>query len=261
MALEIDRYAHVESSLQRWDPRFKLISLFLLIFVLASLRTLPLTVLGAALSIGLLLLSRIPLGFVFAGLKWVILFLLPFFIILPVTYPGTEAYWLGIPFAPEGLRLATLIVVKSFSIIVVALVLFGTRRFDVSMVALHRLRCPSLIVQMMLFTYRYIFLFMDEMKRLDTAMKARGFVKKPNIYTLKVMGGFIGTLLIRSFERTERIYKAMLSKGYQGELPTMVEFQSNRRDFIKAGLVLTCAILLLCGDWLAGFQIAERAWY
>ncbi len=261
MALEIDRYAHVESSIQRWDPRFKLLTLFILIFVLASLRTIPLTVVGAMLSVGLLLVSRIPLGFAFSGLKWVILFLLPFFVILPVTYPGTEAHFMGIPFAPEGMRLAMLIVLKSFSIVIVALVIFGSRRFDVSMVALHRLRCPQLIVQMMLFTYRYIFLFMDEMQRLDTAMKARGFVKKPNLYTLKVMGGFIGTLLIRSFERTERIYKAMLSKGYQGQLPSLIEFKSNARDFIKAGLALMVAVALLAGDWLAGFQVAEKAWY
>ena len=95
---------------------------------------------------------------------------------------------------------------------------------------------------------------------MDTAMKARGFVKKPNIYTMKVMGGFVGTLLIRSFERTERIYKAMLSKGYQGEFLTLVEFNAGSKDVIKAVLVLAVSIGLFSVDMMALFSKAELAW-
>ncbi len=262
MSLDIDRHAHVESSIQRWDPRFKIASMLLLILCLALVQSIPLIVFGLLLSVGLLLISRIPLDFIFQGLKVVVIFLLPFFIILPLTYPGqAETHFLGIPFAMEGLRLATLIVIKAIAIVLTAYVVFGSRRFDVSMIALQHLKCPPLVVQMMLFTYRFIFLFLAEMRRMDTAMKARGFIKKPDVYTLKVLGGFVGTLLIRSFERTERIYKAMLSKGYQGELHTLIEFKSEAKDFIKAGAVVLLTIAIFSVDMMTVFPHAEQAWF
>ena len=262
MALDIDRHHHVESSIQRWDPRYKIFSLFTLILTIAIVKSIPLVFVGLITGICLLVLSRIPLDFIFQGLKLIVIFLLPFFIILPLTYPGeTTNYFLGLPFAIEGLRLSVLIVVKAIAIVLIAFVVFGSKRFDINMVALQRLKCPSLVVQILLFTYRYIFLFLDEMRRMDTAMKARGFVKKANIYTLKIMGGFIGTLLIRSFERTDRIYKAMLSKGYQGELHTMVEFKSEGKDLIKAALAITLAILLFSTDLSGYFVAAEQGWY
>jgi len=262
VSLDIDRHAHVESSIQRWDPRFKIASLLLLILCLALVKSIPLILIGLFLSIGLLLISRIPLGFIYQGLKVVVIFLLPFFIILPLTYPGeTESYFIGMPYAIEGLRLATLIVIKAIAIVLTAYVMFGSRRFDVSMTALQHLKCPPLVVQMLLFTYRFIFLFLAEMRRMDTAMKARGFIKKPDLYTLKVLGGFVGTLLIRSFERTERIYKAMLSKGYQGELHTLIEFKSEAKDFIKAGVVVLLAIVIFSVDMTTVFSHAEQAWF
>lgn len=263
MPLDIDRHAHVASSLQRWDPRIKLVSLTLFIFATALLKTIPMVMAALLVALAMLLISRIPLGFVAHTVKWVVLFLLPFFIILPLTYPSAAAahHFLGMPFALEGLRLAVLIVVKALVIIIIAVAIFGSVRFDIAMIALQRLKCPPVIVQMMLFTYRYIFLFMAEMERMDTAMKARGFVKGPNLYTLKVMGNFVGTLLIRSFERTERIYKAMLSKGYQGEFHTLTVFRAGAKDFIKALLVLAAATALLGGDMAGLFNAAEQSWY
>ncbi len=261
MALDIDRHAHVESSIQRWDPRFKLASLLVLILSIALIKSIPLVLAGFFISTALVLISRIPLSFVFQGLKWIVLFLLPFFVILPLSYPGeATSTFLGMSFAHEGIRLSVLIVVKAIAIVLAAYVIFASTRFDINMIALQHLKCPPLIVQMMLFTYRFIFLFLAEMKRMDTAMKARGFVRKPNVYTMKVMGGFIGTLLIRSFERTERIYKAMLSKGYQGDFHTLVEFNAASKDVVKAVLIITIAVALFSTDMMGVFMQAEQGW-
>ena len=261
MALDIDRHAHVESSIQRWDPRFKFASILLLILSIALVKSIPLVIVGLVISTALVLISRIPLGFIFQGLKWIVLFLLPFFVILPLTYPGeSSSTFLGMSFAHEGVRLSVLIVVKAIAIVLAAYAIFASTRFDINMIALQHLKCPPLIVQMMLFTYRFIFLFLSEMKRMDTAMKARGFVKGPNLYTMKVMGGFIGTLLIRSFERTERIYKAMLSKGYQGDFHTLVEFDAGGKDIVKASMIIIIAVALFGIDLSGYFAQAEQGW-
>ena len=261
MALDIDRFAHVESALQRWDPRFKIFSMGILVFGIALLETIPLAFVALALAVGFLIAARLPYHFVSNGVQFVAVFLIPFFIVMPLSYPGEPAFHiLGLPFAWEGLRLATLIVAKSLAIVMTAYAIFGTTRFDVAMIALQRLKVPKVFVQMLLFTYRYIFVFIAEMKRMDVGMQARGFIKQPNLYTLKVLGNFVGTLLVRSFERTERVYKAMLSKGYQGEFHTLRQFHAVPRDTGKAVLILAATAILLAVDFGGVFSTAEQGW-
>ncbi len=262
MPLDIDRFAKLESPLQRWDPRIKLFTLGIFVFSVALLKTLPIACVAFCLAVGILRLSNLPYDFVASSVKWVIFFLLPFFIIMPLSYPGEAAFYIiGLPFAWEGLQLATLIFIKAVAIILTTFSMFGTARFDVSMIALQHLKCPKILVQMLLFTYRYTFVFIEEMRRMQIAMRARGFVMKTNLKTMQVMGNFVGTLLIRSFERSERVYKAMLSKGYQGELHTMVKFKSEQQDYIKSALVLVTAVIILALDFSGLFLPAKQSWF
>ena len=262
MPLDIDRFSHLSSSLQRWDPRFKIFSLGLFVFGVALIKAIPLGAIALVIALLLVWMAGLPPHFVAGGVKWVILFLLPFLIIMPLSYPGESAMRLaGLPFAWEGLRLAVLIVLKAIAIVLTAYTIFGSSRFDISMLALQHLKCPKIIVQMLLFTYRYVFVFLAEMQRMETAMRARGFVKRTDKRTLHVIGNFIGTLLIRSFERTERIYKAMLSKGYQGEFHSLTKFNSDGSDWLKAAAVLTVAVLLIAVDLSGTFHPAVLAWY
>ena len=261
MALDIDRFANLRSPIHQWDPRVKILSLFILILVVALIHTIPTALVALIAAITLLKVTRIPASFVIDGIKWVILFLLPFFIIMPMTYPGdADFYILGLPFSWPGMQLASLIVIKAVAIVLTSYAIFGTSQFVVSMTALQRLKCPTVFVQMLLFTYRYIFVLLDEMRRMDTAMKARGFVKKANLYTLKVLGNFIGTLLIRSFERTERIYKAMLSKGYNGQFHTLQTFKLVSSDYFKAIICVIFTIILITLDNTGLFNAAEQGW-
>lgn len=262
MPLDIDRFAHVASPLQRWDPRLKLASLGVLVIGIALMKTVPMGVAALLSALVLIGLAGLPSSFVLQGVKWVSVFLLPFLLIMPLSYPGEPAFRvLGLPFAWEGFRLAVLIVIKALAIVLCAYAMFGSSRFDISMIALQRLKCPKIIVQMLLFTYRYVFVFLAEMQRMDVAMRARGFIKRADRRTMHVMGNFVGTLLVRSFERTERIYKAMLSKGYQGEFHTMVVFKADGKDTVKAVLVLSIAVLLLGVDLAGIFKVAEQGWY
>ncbi len=262
MALDIDRHANTQSPLQRWDPRIKIFSLGLLIIFIALLKTIPMAATAILLAIIILIISALPRHFLLHGLSFVLVFLVPFFIIMPFTYPGEPAFrLLGLPFAWEGLRLASLIFLKALAIVMITFAIFGSSRFDISMLALQHLKCPKVIVQMLLFTYRYTFVFLEEMRRMHTSMCARGFVARTDMKTLRIFGHFIGTLLVRSFERTERVYKAMLSKGYQGELHLLVTFQSGGHDYLKALVVLSIAVIILYGDLSGALHTAEQGWY
>jgi cobalt/nickel transport system permease protein len=92
-------------------------------------------------------------------------------------------------------------------------------------------------------------------------MSVRGFIPRTNGYTLHTFGNFVGTLLIRSFERTERVYKAMLSKGYQGEFHTLVTFKTDFNDWLKFGFIIILALALISIDISGGFIPAEHGWY
>src|SRR3569833_1599329 len=239
MPLDIDRYAHVTSSLQRWDARVKIATLGLLVLSVALIKTLPMAASALMSAMILVYFANLPLAFVAQGIKWVTVFLIPFLIIMPLSYPGAAtAHVLGMPFAWEGFRLALVIMLKAIAIVMIAYTMFGSSRFDVSMIALQRLKCPKAVVQMLLFTYRYVFVFLAEMQRMDTAMRSRGFVK-----------------------RTERIYKAMLAKGYQGEFHTLLEFEAGGKDIWKAALVVVLALALLGIDTAGVFSVAEQGWY
>ncbi len=262
MALDIDRYAHLESPLQRWDPRLKIAALGLFILVTALLQTIPMAMVALICGAALLGLSGLPLRFISHGLSFVLVFLLPFFIIMPFSYPGEPAFhWLGLGFAWEGLRLASLIFLKALAIVMMTFTLFGSSRFDISMLALQHLRCPRVVVQMLLFTYRYTYVFLGEMRRMHTSMRARGFIARMDPATLRVYGHFVGTLLVRSFERTERVYKAMLAKGYQGELHSLVTFRAEAADYLKALVVLAGGVVLLYADRAGPWRVAAQGWY
>ncbi len=262
MPLDIDRFAHLASPIQRWDPRFKIASLGMLALAIAMIKTVPVAFLALLLALIVMVVSALPMHFIRHGLSFVLFFLIPFFLIMPLTYPGEASFHvLGLPFSWDGLRLATLIFVKAIAIVLTTFVIFGSSRFDISMISLQYLKCPTVVVQMLLFTYRYTFVFLEEMRRMQTSMRARGFVPKTDRNTLKIYGNFVGTLLVRSFERTERVYKAMLSKGYQGEFHTLVTFASDRRDYYKAVVIFALMVAMIWLDWSGQFAPALEAWY
>lgn len=262
MALDIDRYSSIDSIIKRWDPRFKILFLCALIVAIALLKTIPMAVLALLVGVVIISASALPLHFISHGLSFILVFLAPFFLVMPFSYPGEPAFTvLGLPFAWEGLRYAALIFTKALAIVLISFSIFGTSRFDVSMIALQKLRCPKIFVQMLLFTYRYTFVFLEEMTRMHTSMHARGFVARSDAQTLRVYGNFIGTLLIRSFERTDRVYKAMLSKGYQGELHSMVKFDAVPTDIFKALIIFAITLALLWFDYRGPFPVAQEGWF
>ena len=83
---------------------------------------------------------------------------------------------------------------------------------------------------------------------MNNAARTRGFEAGTRWRTFGTLGNFVGVLLVRSFERTERLYRAMTSRGYEGELITLSAFHTKLLDFVKgAAVVLFCAMIIL-GD-------------
>ncbi len=238
---EIDRFAHLDSMVHRLDPRVKILAFTAFLVAAALVRGLP----GAALALGLafcwLFLSRIPLGFTLGRVKGVALFLTPFLVLLPLTHPGG---W------EEGLTRGGVIFLKGLAMVLTVITMFGTTPFHVSMKALARLRLPPRLVTMILFAYRYLFVFADEARTLQQALKARGFKARSNWRTLRSLGHLVGLMLVRAFERTERIYQAMVARGFKERFGTWHEFHGSLSDALKGGVILLAAVALMGVDYL-----------
>ena len=225
----------------------KLVSILALIFSIVLLYDLKLALAGLIIAIGLLVMSRLPFRFVVNHLKWVSLFILPFFLIMPFTVPGSEIWRFSFLVATEeGLRYALLIAIKAMSAVILIFPMIGTMRFDTTLKALERLRLPNKLVQMVMFTYRYIFVFVAELQQMWRAVISRGFRVRTNMHTMRTTGKVMGTLFIRSYDRAERVYNAMGSRGYTGRVRTLDKFKIKSSDLIKAFVVIGIAIVPHC---------------
>jgi cobalt/nickel transport system permease protein len=201
--------------------------------------------LGFSFGIILLFISRMPLRFLFAYLKWVLLFGLFFAIIMPLTVSGDEIarfYFLSV--SKQGSLLALLIVLRATSAALLVFLMIGTAKLPVTMKALDELKVPNKLIQIFMFAYRYIFIFIEELEKMFTAAKARAFKEKTNLQTLRIVGFILGMLFVRSYERSRRVYNAMLARGYTGRLKILHEFHLGRWDCIKGVIILGAAILL-----------------
>lgn len=233
---EIDRFAHLDSPLHRLDPRVKIAAFACFLVAVALVRGLK----GAGLALGLavfwLYLSRIPLGFTLRRLKAVVFFLAPFLVLLPLTHPGG---W------QAGLERGAILFIKGLAMVLTIIPMFGSTPFHVSMKALARLRIPARLVTMILFAYRYLFVFAEETRTLQQALKARGFKAGSNWRTLRSLGNLVGVMVVRAFERTERIYQAMVARGFKEKFGTLYEFSWGWPDALKGlGILLAAATLV-----------------
>lgn len=99
-----------------------------------------------------------------------------------------------------------------------ALLLIATTGMDKLASALRMLRIPRLFVLQLLLTYRYISVLMEEVSRILMAYSMRSPQQK-GIHR-RVWGSLTGQLILRTFERAQRVYIAMCLRGFTGEYNT-----------------------------------------
>ncbi len=248
MNADIDQFHTSDSPIHRWDPRLKVVSLVILMFCFAAVQNIPSAILSLGISALFVKVSGIPFEFVFKRIKGVLLFLGPFMLIMPFTASGPFLDLGLFSISLRGVRFAALVICRGVAIVSLLFPIVSTARFDVTLKSLEKLKVPSKITQMFLFTYRYIFVFASELSRMNTAMRARCFRPGTNIFTLQTYGNFVGVLLVRSFERTEEVFNAMISRGYKGELKTKYPYSIKPSCVLKAVGTITVAVLLTAFD-------------
>lgn len=256
---ELDVSETASGVFHRWDPRCKIASLVVFSFIAVSLhRWVPL-LFCLGLAVGSAAAARTPVRFAARRLGAMSGFLLMLFFIMPLTVPfheGDRPLLIdGLSFLTLNLRGLDLAARISTKAVVVALImepLLRTSPFSVTLAAVHRLGVPLVLCQMLLLMYRYAFVFRHEVQRMWVGMSVRGFRSRSGWETMASLGSFLGMLFVRSMERTQRVYEAMLCRGYTGAFPTTVRFHAAPRDWAWAGAWITAAAVAFVLDrWSA----------
>ena len=146
---------------------------------------------------------------------------LPFVLLalaLPFLGQGERVTWLGLHLSIDGLYGGWNILAKGTLGVLASLLLAATTPVDQIILGLDRLRCPAILTQIATFMLRYLEVLGGEAGRMRVARIARG--DDPRfLWQLKGFAAGIGSLFIRAFERGERVYLAMISRGYGGRMP------------------------------------------
>jgi cobalt/nickel transport system permease protein len=248
-----DQYFHRQSVVHQLDPRVKVVATLLYILAvgvtpegvwwafLVQFGLLLMVILLADLSIFYTIRrSFIAAPFILAALA------VPFTTEGPVLFqiPGLE--W---TITQTGLIRLGSILFRAWLAVQAAILLGATTRVPDMFWALEALRLPRPLIATIRFMYRYLFVLADEALRMlraraSRSSKIRGVAKPSMIWQGKVTGSMVGSLFLRSIERSERIYNAMLSRGYDGQMRSLIRFEMGQMDWTFICSVGLCLSLV-----------------
>ena len=174
-----------------------------------------------AVLLAVVLIARVPVLFLLRRLVIEVPFLL-FAVLIPFIAEGPRVAvplpFLEITVSETGLLAAWGIVVKGTLGVLASSTLAATTEPVDVLKGLQRLRMPDLLVQIMGFMIRYLDVVTADLGRMITAMRSRGVdPRAPRHWP--ALARTLGALFVRSYERGERVHLAMLSRGYDGNLP------------------------------------------
>jgi cobalt/nickel transport system permease protein len=192
------------------------------------------------------------------------------FVALPFALVALSAIFspLGSPLAEWDLGFITLVptdfgLIRFFSILVrswlsvqMAILLVATTQFPDLIHAFEHLRLPRTLTTIIAFLYRYLFVLSDEALRILRARDARsaglpGMKSGGSLgWRAKTTGSMVGQLFLRSYERSDRIYHAMISRGYSGHIRTLNPHVMNRADWFILGLTITILLFIQLVGWI-----------
>lgn len=257
--MDLDRAIARDSPIHRADPRLKLVATVATVLAITLVPIGGFAALGIAWA-GLALASTVarlgPLR-----LSQGAFIAIPFMLVavpLVFTRPGDPIGSIGpLTISGEGLVMFATIAAKSWLSVQAALLLTFTTPFHDLVDAMRDLRVPRILVAIIGFMYRYLAVIGEEATRMLRARSARsarsataaGAAGGSLMWRASVTGHMVGSLFLRSYERSERIYAAMQARGFEGT------FRHLSSHPVTVGAWVAFAVLLAV---LVGFELAAH---
>ena len=233
------------TSLARWETRVELVGLLALVFAFAGVGDVRLLPVMLAIAGIIYRLSSLPFSYLVSRFKVPGVFLIALAVVLPLFSGETVIAQLGpVALRLEGTLAFVSIAARFASIITVVTVLFATTPMPTLVRAMGALGLPSLLGDMLLFTYRYIFQLADDLARARTAARLRG-AKFGSVTSIKTTAYIVGSLLVRSNWQAERVLAAMTLRGYGTTRMRSAHHAPRVRDVAGLAACVTMAAALL----------------
>jgi cobalt/nickel transport system permease protein len=212
----LDLLANGNSTIHRLDARAKVLVTLVFIICVVSYNRYELTALFPFFIFPVVMISLAGLPPIFILRK--IILLCPFVLAVGIFNPVFDREIL-LQLGPLGISGGWIsfasILVRSVLTVVAAFILVGVTGFTAVCQALERLGMPQVFAVQLLFLYRYIFVLTEESGRASRARELRSCGKKG--LGIRSFGSLVGHLLLRTWQRAERIHMAMLARGFTGE--------------------------------------------
>jgi cobalt/nickel transport system permease protein len=243
--------AHSEL-LCRIDPRAKLIAFTAIIAAIALTPPSRLYLLGfyGVLLVAFALTAQVPAGYLIKHTAVTLPFVVPAILFLPLLHGGESLAVIQIgswhlTVSSSGTELAGSILGRAWLSVMFLSILMSSTGINGILDGLERLRTPKIMISLLEFMYRYLFVIGDEARRLKTGRDLRYF--GGSLMTgIRSVGYMAGSLFLRSYERGDRVYSAMLLRGYDGTSRSLSHRSFKSRDalFVACGILLVAAINL-----------------
>ncbi|MFE9632296.1 cobalt ECF transporter T component CbiQ [Streptomyces sp. NPDC006463] len=242
-------YRHGHSPVHALPPHCKLAATFAFVVVVVSTPREAVWAFGlyAVLLAGVAAAARVPAGFLLRRLLIEIPFV-AFAVLMPFVAEGERVDVLGLSLSVSGLWGAWNVLAKGTLGVAASVLLASTTELRALLLGMQRLKLPPLLVQIASFMIRYGDVVTGELRRMSIARRSRGFEAR-GIRHWGVLAKTAGALFIRSYERGERVYLAMVSRGYAGSMPVIDEVVATRAQWAYAAALPVTALAVCLMGW------------
>ena len=233
-----------QSAVHRLDPRAKVVALMSVTIVAVStpLELWPVYVVCAAVLVAYAAVGRVRPQDLWRRVRVVLPFVLVLGALVPFVRHGGETRDIGpLTVHQAGLGVWLQVTAKAIIGTLSAALLGTTTTFPAVLHALESLRVPRLFVLIAAFMYRYLFVIVDETARMRAALASRGYDPR-NSLQAGPLGRMATAMFLRTYSRGERVYHAMLARGYAGTMPQLTPLLFGRADTVFLAGVVTLVL-------------------
>jgi cobalt/nickel transport system permease protein len=246
-AFDAEEIAKKKGLLQKLDPRVKILAILPLIVIAALTRRLRVVIVLFAIAVAIALLSKVPL-ITLAKRVWLAVLTFTGFISVPALFltPGRAIYslpLLGWSVTAPGLRAAAYLIMRAETAATFCVVVVLCTRWSNVLKALRVLRMPIVLVVILGMTYRYIFLLLRTAHDMLESRKSRMVGQLDARELRKMTAASAGVLMSKTLQLSGDVYLAMRSRGFQGEVYVLDEFQTGWLDWVMLTLFTAIASL------------------
>ena len=237
------------SRVHRLDPRAKIIGLVAvtLVAVTTPLHAWPVFAACLGLLAVVAVVARVAPGDIWRRIRFILPLVLLAAIFLPFFRTGGADYELGpLTVYEQGLETFAAVTLKATIGTLSAVLLGATTTFPQVLRGLELMRAPRLLVLIAAFMYRYLFVIVEEFGRMRAALSSRAY-RPTNALQAGALGRMATAMFLRTYSRGERVYHAMLARGYAGHMPQLHPLALHRADAVFVGLVLAALLPLRVG--------------